>query len=129
MNQVFIIFGDGRRIGLSTAPSAAVARKNALSAFSRFTASKDGAICDYGHIEAVALQPAPSAAASLAGILTCALPQAGRFEQALALGFRSIEEMDEHQLWLAQHGSPGYLRWLANVREQAARAAVIVIDN
>jgi len=56
MNQVFIIFSDGRRIGLSTASNAATARKNAQSAFSRFTASKDGAVCDYERIEAVALQ-------------------------------------------------------------------------
>lgn len=33
-------------------------------------------------------------------------------ERAKALGFRSIERMEEHQRWLEEYGTPEYRRWL-----------------
>jgi hypothetical protein len=75
MNRVFIIYGDGQRIGLTVAPSAQAAKAAALRTFSRFTASKDGAVCDYERVAVVSLDAQQHARASLAGILTRMLPR------------------------------------------------------
>lgn len=102
MNQVFIIYGDSQKFGHTVAPDANAAKAQALPACSRFTPSKDGASCDYDRIEVVPLQDEQ------------------RMERALALGFHSIEEMDEHQRWLDQNGTPEYKRWIAGIRRQSA---------
>ncbi len=38
--------------------------------------------------------------------------------EALALGFKSVAQMEEHEAWLKQHGSPEYLAWVATIRGQ-----------
>lgn len=36
-------------------------------------------------------------------------------EQAKALGFRTIAEMDDHEQWLRKHGTPEYRAWVARI--------------
>lgn len=38
-----------------------------------------------------------------------------RSEEALALGFTSVDQMFEHQRWLDQNGSKEYKQWRANL--------------
>jgi hypothetical protein len=36
--------------------------------------------------------------------------------EAMTLGFKSVAQMEEHEAWLKQHGSPEYLAWVATIR-------------
>lgn len=42
-------------------------------------------------------------------------------EQALALGFTSVAEMQDHQRWLEKNGTAEFRRWLARVSTQSTR--------
>lgn len=46
-----------------------------------------------------------------------------RFEEARALGFESISQMEEHQAWLQKNGTAEYRRWLGTVLPAEAPAA------
>lgn len=40
-------------------------------------------------------------------------------DQAEALGFGSVQEMVEHQVWLEKHGTPEYHAWVDQIRASA----------
>ena len=58
MNQVFKIIADGRKVGITTAPDIETARKQAIKAHTRSTASKEDLACDYISLSVVPMDAA-----------------------------------------------------------------------
>lgn len=86
MNEVFFIFADGRKVGLSVAASKEAAIASARRTLSRQTASKERDACDYEHVRVVPMTR-PASSASEAGNARVASVLARRLAPGPASGF------------------------------------------